>query len=118
MRMIKTEVIEEVDEAQILKEKQRQQQIEMEKKAKKKEAMANKFSFMQAKAIDKFAIEQRFQLQTVKEAIANNTMTVDRANEILFKKTSTENAKLMKNVIGKRSNSVSRFMKKIVKFNA
>ena len=46
MRMIKTEVIEEVDEAQILKEKQRQQQIEMEKKAKKKEAMANKFSFM------------------------------------------------------------------------
>lgn len=56
----------------------------MDKAAKKKEAMANKFSFMQAKAIDTFAIQKRFQLQSVKEAIANNTMTIDRANEILL----------------------------------
>ena len=57
MRKIKKDDYEETDEAKILKEKQRKEQIEMEKKAKRKEAMANKFSFMQAKAIDKYAIE-------------------------------------------------------------
>lgn len=72
---------------------------------------------MQAKAIDAFAIQKRYQLQSVKEAISNNTMDLNEANNVLYKNAKEENAKLMKAVKGNRTNSVSRFMRKIKKIN-
>jgi hypothetical protein len=39
----------------------------------------------------------------VKEALVKNTISVDRANEILFNQVKTENKKALKDISGKRS---------------
>ena len=73
---------------------------------------------MKAKEVDSFAIEKRHQLLAVKEAVRNNTMEIEEANNILLDKVTTENSKLMKAIKGNRNNSVSRFMRRIMKLNA
>mmetsp|Transcript_15097 Transcript_15097/g.23344 ORF Transcript_15097/g.23344 Transcript_15097/m.23344 type:complete len:207 (+) Transcript_15097:789-1409(+) len=99
------------------REKLRKQQIEMEQAAKKKEDEAVKASYLKAKEIDKAAQQKRFQLLSVKEAVSKNTMTIDRANEILYNQVRAENNKIVRAVSGKNSQKIRQFMKNIQKQN-
>ena len=91
----------------------------MEAAAKKKEEEAKQqASYLKGKQIDKFAQQKRFQLLSVKEAINNNTMTIDRANEILFNQVRSENQKIVKAMSGKNLKKMKQFMRFIFRDNS
>lgn len=99
------------DAKKALAEKKRKQQQEMDNAAKKKEEQQNKMaSYLQVKEKDIERQKKIFQLQSVKEAINNRTMSIKDGNDILLKNVKTENNKMLRRVTGKKSRELRRFM--------
>ena len=88
----------------------------MEEATKQKEAEASKLaSYLQPKESDIEKQKKRFQLESVKEEISKNSMSIDRGNEILLNTVKNENKQIIEEIQG--SKSIKEFINLIHLYN-
>lgn len=89
----------------------------MEQATKQKERDASELaSYLKPKESDIEKQKKRFQLESVKEEICKNTMSIDRGNEILLNSVKTENKKILQNI--RSSKSIKKFISLMQIYNS
>ena len=71
--------------------------------------------FMRNSREDPELMQRRFQLQSIKEAVRNKTMSVDKANMILLNLVKNENTSIIKKMKGDKTKQMNNLIEKINK---